>query len=94
MFGQIYQLNAVYFHTAERSMPGDLTLIFLAYRTDFMFPSKKVFQNNLTVEGFILTANVEGVDAGELNKLAEPVVTVNEKNLETAVVKHRVCINL
>ena len=67
--------------------------MFLAYRTDFLFPSKKVFQNNLTVEGVILTANVEGVDAGESNDLAEPVVIVNEKDPETTVAKHLVCIH-
>ena len=80
----------MHFFLAEKS--NDLKFIFLVYRTDVLFPSKRALQNNLSVEGVILTANVEGNNSRELNDLAEPIVIENENKPETEVAKSRVCM--
>ncbi|XP_072047497.1 adhesion G-protein coupled receptor G7-like [Amphiura filiformis] len=63
---------------------SDLTFVFVAYRNDFLFPSKKASKLDLSVEGFILSANVESDGKTvNLNDPADPVVIENKKDSES-----------
>ena len=59
---------------------SSLEFIFVAYRNDFLFPSKKAAKETLKVEGVILSATVKGENVNTSN-LAEPVII--ETDIET-----------
>ena len=59
---------------------SSLEFIFVAYRNDFLFPSKKAAKEALDVEGVILSATVKGVNVNTSN-LVEPVII--ETDIET-----------
>ena len=59
---------------------SSLEFIFVAYRNDFLFPSRKAANNSLAVEGVILSATIKGENVNT-SSLAEPVII--ETDIET-----------
>ena len=57
-----------------------MEFIFVAYRNDFLFPSKKAAKETLEVQGVILSATITGENVNTRN-LAEPVII--ETDIET-----------
>ena len=67
-------------HVITATNNSSLEFIFVAYRNDFLFPSKKAAKETLKVEGVILSATVKGENVNTSN-LAEPVII--ETDIET-----------